>query len=308
MCVGTGKSNIKRYEALGEELRANPLYTPIVITDEMMGVDPKAVSLLRREARRSYLENLYFTDMALKLHTFRRGGPHPSVHHAWRIPAKPEEKQDDAADAAALARAAAAAPEVATRTMLRQWYERWMPYVGKGGHAVIRRMISELTGMEIEAINAKQKCVDERCVVWMADNDASPDTFFDLRAMNGPDGDKFESFWQAVMEVIEKDGVGAEERRTAISAEEEEAGEATTYASKIISIPVLIRDATAHLHAKEGHEKDPIPNEETVRLQFSPNRCPAHPLPPLDPHPAHPSTPHPGEGRRRSPRQSTPAG
>ena len=308
MCVGTGKSNIQRYEALGEELRANPLYTPIVITDEMMGVDPKAVSLLRREARRSYIENLYFTDMALKLHTFRRGGPHPNVHHAWRIPAKPEEKQDDAADAAALAQAAAAAPEVATRTMMRHWYERWMPYVGKGGHAVIRRMIRELTGMEIEVHDAEQRCVDERCVVWMADNDASPETFFDLRAMNGRDGDKFESFWQAVMEVLEQDGVGAEERRTAISAEEEEAGEATTYASKIISIPVLIRDATAHLHAKPGHEKDPIPSDDTVRLQFSPNRCAARSPPHQTPPPPSPLHTPPGEGRRRSPRQSTPAG
>ena len=77
-CACVGGLNNPRFEALGEALRAVEMYVPVVVTDKMMGIKRNKSSIIaRREMRRTYFEQLRFTDMAIKLHTYKRGGPYP---------------------------------------------------------------------------------------------------------------------------------------------------------------------------------------------------------------------------------------
>ena len=95
-------------------------------------------------------------------------------------------------------------------------------------------------------------------------SDCDPSLFFDLRALNGKDNDKFISFWDKMGEYLQLEvGESAHERRHAVDA--------ISYASKIVSVPVLIREVAKLLHATEGHEEDPIPGKDCVRHQFTPN-------------------------------------
>ena len=83
-CACVGGLNNPRFEALGEALHAVEMYIPVVVTDKMIGIKRNKSSIARREMRRTYFEQLRFTDMAIKLHTYKRGGPYPNLVHVRR--------------------------------------------------------------------------------------------------------------------------------------------------------------------------------------------------------------------------------
>ena len=116
--------------------------------------------------------------------------------------------------------------------------------------------------------NARERATNLRCLKYMLASDADAALYFDLRQLNGTDGDRFHAFWDTLGEHLRLDvGESAHERR--------HGDDAMVFASKIISIPVLIREVSKLLWAKQGHENDLIPSKQIVRIQFSPNH-PGH--------------------------------
>jgi hypothetical protein len=84
---------------LGEALHAVEMYIPVVVTDKMIGIKRNKSSIARREMRRTYFEQLRFTDMAIKLHTYKRGGPYPNLVHVWKTPPTADIPLDETANA-----------------------------------------------------------------------------------------------------------------------------------------------------------------------------------------------------------------
>ena len=114
---------------------------------------------------------------------------------------------------------------------------------------------------------APRQAVTERVRAWL-DSGGDPAEYWDLRELKESDGEKFVAFWEECAKYLELEvGTGAEERRTASDG-------SVSFASSVISVPILIREVAKRLHAQPGHEQDPIPSRSCVELQFHP-RCPA---------------------------------
>ena len=251
----------KRYATLLEELRAIPDYQPLLVLDTHMGITLQTST--PSNVRRSFFKDMSFEEFPVKLHIFVHGGPHPSNAYVWRIGLP----LDLARDSAAQAHAVTHAPAHSSRAMLRDFFDRFAS-VGNsriGLRAVYRHLLPD----QLSAHDAKQEEVDQRCLKFLtASDDLDPTFFFDQRALNGPEGTRFESFWAQLGEYLQLEvGESAHERRHGVDA--------IAYASKIISIPVTIREVAAALHTKPGHENDRVPKEDCVRHQFTPNH-PTH--------------------------------
>ena len=122
---------------------------------------------------------------------------------------------------------------------------------------------ASLTLQRTSANNDAQKRVDERCAAWLHANDGSPEEFYDLRAMNGPTGGNFAKFYEELGRYIEAEmAPGAEERRATGQGGLE--GQDVTFASKFISLPIVIREVSAALRATPGCELAPVPCLNTV--------------------------------------------
>ena len=146
--------------------------------------------------------------------------------------------------------------------MLHDYFDRYAT-IGMS-KPILRDMFRYLHPDQLGHQNAKQEAIDVRCANFLLASDADPTLYFDLRWMNGPDGDKFESFWDVMGEFLQLEvGESADERR--------HGSDAISFASKFVSVPSLIREVTKQLHAKEGHESDPIPKLDCVLTKFTPN-------------------------------------
>ena len=171
--------------------------------------------------------------------------------------------------AAAIGAAVLAAPQFGNREMVRNIADKFHHLNFKPSQ--LRALVDELCQFDTSANNDAQKRVDERCAAWLHANDGSPEEFYDLRAMNGPTGGNFAKFYEELGRYIEAEmAPGAEERRATGQGELE--GQGVTFASKFISLPIVIREVTAALHATPGCELAPVPCLNTVARQFSPNR------------------------------------
>jgi hypothetical protein len=246
----------ERYKALLDALLSADTYSPVRVLDSHMGITLKTST--PSNVRRSFYENMSF-HFPVKLYLYAQGGPYPSTAYVWRV----SEPLVLARDAAAYARAVSKAPTVASRAMIQEFFER---FTAIGAHkAALRDIYRFLAPHSIGDRNEAQRQLDERFVCYLLQNDeAHPQLFFDMRWLNGPDGDKFMAFWDELGVYLRLEvGESAHERRHAVDA--------ISYASKIVSIPSLIREVSKLLHEKPDHERDPIPGPDCVRLQFSPN-------------------------------------
>jgi hypothetical protein len=107
--------------------------------------------------------------------------------------------------------------------------------------------------------------VQERVKQWL-DSGCDVAEFWDLRELSygGRDGEEFAAFWDECSRYLALEvGTGAEERRAASDG-------SVSFASSVISVPILIREVTNRLHAKPGFEQAAIPSRSTVELQFYP--------------------------------------
>ena len=171
--------------------------------------------------------------------------------------------------AAAIGAAVLAAPQFGNREMMRNIANKFHHLDLKPSQ--MRALVDELCQFDTSAHDDAQKRVDERCAAWLYANDGLPEEFYDLRAMNGPKGGEFAQFYEVLGRYIEAEmAPGAEERRAA--GQEELEGQGVTFASKFMSLPIVMREVTAELHATPGCEDAPVPCLSTVARQFSPNR------------------------------------
>ena len=151
--------------------------------------------------------------------------------------------------------------------MMRDFFDRYSTAcsgLGSGKTNLLRSMFRYLHPGELTSRTASEAERDERCAAYLLASDADPTLYFDLRWMNGPNGDRFASFWDTMGEYLQLEvGESAEERR--------HGDHAMSYASKFVSVPSLIREVTLLLHAKDGHEDDKIPSLDCVLTKWSPN-------------------------------------
>ena len=248
----------EKYAQLLEELQSVDAYQPLRVLDSHMGLT--RLTRTPSSVRRSFFDGLSFEDFSVKRYIYAQGGPYPSTAYVWRI----SDPLDLVRDAAAIAMATKNAPSTATRAMLREFFDRFS--ILCTNEAALRALYRHLSPNGYGDHGANQKQIDERCLKFLSrSDDADPQLFYDMRHLNGRDGDKFAAFWEVMGEYLQLEvGDSAHERRHSVDA--------ISYASKIISVPSLIREVTALLHAKEGHENDPIPGETCVYLQYTPNR------------------------------------
>lgn len=257
---GVAKFKPHRYAILEAQLEKAELYETIRVTDEHMGI-----SLLTHNAsvvRRSFYQDICFPSFNVKLYVYLQGGPYPSTAFIWRTPIQP----DEAKEAAVISDIAKQAPITSSRAMVSDFYRRFtIAGMSKPALRAVHRHLCPTTTM---STNPEMQALDERYLKFVLERgDESPELFYDLRAMNGKDGqDNFEAFWDVMGAYLKLEvGESAEERRHSDNE--------VSYASKVISIPSLIREVTKILHAQEGHENDKIPCASLVRLQFNPT-CP----------------------------------
>ena len=247
----------EKYEVLLELLSAAHEYEPLLVLDEHIGITHETSDA--RNARRTFYKHMSFAEFPVKIHVFVHGGPHPSNAYVWRI----TNPLDLAKDSAAQALAVLNAPTHSSRAMTRDFFDRFAT-VGTskmGLRAVLRYLLPD----QVSSRTALEQERDNRFLKFcMASDDPDPTFFFDGRALNGAPGTRFESFWDEMAVYLQFDiGENAEGRR--------HGDDAVTYASKIISIPVLIREVARRLHSKPGHEADPVPGRDCVADQFTPN-------------------------------------
>ena len=305
-----------KYAVLRGRLSQLAAYELLVIDDGLMGVDSASSRAVKFHARGAFLSGLAIPEAAVYLHVYHSGGPRPHTLHVWKVPAEVAQRRE-ASQAATLAKVVEAAPRTATRQMMRDFYSKLA--MTELPPAVLRTMWDVLADGKCckRERDGRQEEIDNRVLQWMANEGvANEEVFWDMRALNGDDGVRFNAFWdelgacaaalqrclppprartprcaQAALctprrahtvrtpcrahaaspnafRFLELEvGAGAHERRTAAAAEQD-----VTYASKIISVPQMIRDVTERLHAKVGLATAPIPSEATVRAQFMPNR------------------------------------
>ena len=253
----------KKYDMLRLKLEKLDDYAVVVLDDNIMGVNPLSTSMVKRNTRRAYLKGLAIPEAALFVHIFLNGGPRPSTIHVWKEPFN-EAERSMGKRAAATAEAAAHAPTTASRQMMHDFFDQYA--ATKLPKAVLRSMWDGLSKGSRER-DARQEVIDNQVLQWMADEGVTDQaTFWDMRSLNGADGHKFDAFWDELGGYLQLEaGAGAHERRAAEA-------EFVQYASKVISIPQMIRDVTELLHAKPGFEDAPIPSESSVAVQFMPNR------------------------------------
>ena len=247
----------ERYEALLKVLESASDYEPVRVLDSHIGI----TSLTRTPSnvRRSFYEGMSFEKFPVMRYLYAQGGPYPTTAYVWRV----SEPLDLVRDAAAVAHASRNAPSFATRAMMHDYFDRFN-ILGTSAVA-LRALYRYLSPNDLGDRDLSTKQVDERLLQFLSRSEgADPQLFFDLRHLNGPEGDKFASFWDEMAEYLQLEvGESAHERRHSVDA--------ISYASKIVSVASLIREVSALLHAKPGHEEDKIPGPDCVRLQFTPN-------------------------------------
>ena len=249
------------YAPLLKALQSVDEYEPIRVLDSHMGIT--MLTRFANNIRRGLYKSMSFGEFSVHVYFYMQGGPYPTTAYIWRI----SEPLDGARHTAAIALASRNAPSCASRAMSREFFERFS--VLGNQEAAMRAMYRFLSPHDLRAQNVAQRIVDDRCLQYLSQSeDTDPMLFFDLRHLNGPKGDSFTPFWDTLGEFLQLEvGESAHERRHSVDA--------IAYASRIVSIPSVIREVTTLLHAKPGHDKDPIPGKDCVRLQFSPNH-PAH--------------------------------
>ena len=232
----------------------------MLLDDRIMGINPLSTETVKAKARMAFRSDLAIPEGDLYMHIFRAGGPRPHVLHVWKVPMERAEGRQ----VATVAAAAKAAPQLASRRTMSDFYARFA--ASKLSKAELRALFDEMSPSTRER-DTRQEEIDDRVLQWMVSEGVMEEAlFWDLRKLNGADGHKFDAFWEEMGAFLELEvGAGAHERRAAEAQD-------ITYASKIISIPQLVRSVTERLHAKEGFELAHIPDESTVRLQFLPNR------------------------------------
>ena len=249
--------NPEHYALLAALVQQAEEYEPVRVLDLHMSITRHTTS--PSVARRAFYDGMSFIDFDIKQYIFAQGGPYPSICFVWKI----SEPLDLTSDAAAVAFAASKAPTFATPCMMRNYFDNFtLLGTHKAGlRAILRFLHPEL---KLSGLKDHQCELDERLAKFLLASDADPQLYFDARFLNGPNGGRFDSFWDALGEYLQLEvGESAQERRHGVDA--------IAYASKIISIPSMIREVEKELHAKEGHEMDPIPKADCVRLQFTPN-------------------------------------
>ena len=218
-----------RYDALEAELSKVADYEVVTISDSLMGIS--ASTSTPSNVRRSYFQHIAFADFPVKLYVYRHGGPHPSTARIWRT----TDPLDSTRDAAALSAALATAKVHSSRAMLRDYFDKFS--ITGTSVAVMRALRHFLLPDETYEQRTEEKQVDERLMKYLlSSNETDPQLFYDLRQMNGRDGDKFDSFWEELGSYLQLDvGESAQSRRDVVGA-------AQSYASKVVSIPVLVRE------------------------------------------------------------------
>jgi len=253
---------------LAERLAQAEPYTPVVLDDTMMNIKlayDASTDIPRTEQRRNFMFELKTRGgpCEMKVLVIHLGGQMSDVRLAWRLP--PPMQRNETQEAAAVAAATKAAPEFSNRAIRRQFFARYSPTGVLPG--VLRSMHRFLTGDTTAADSAEQQAIDER-IEWWVQSGCDPAEYFDLRELNGNDGQKYTLFWEEAAKYLELEiGSGAEERRSASNG-------SICFASNVISIPILIREVATRLHAQEGHANEPIPSRGCVELQFHP-ACPS---------------------------------
>ena len=252
-----------KYATLRSRLAKLGDYELLVLDDNIMGVSASSTANVKKHVRRAFIDDLAIPEAAVYIHIFRSGGPRPSTIHVWKEPSD-EAKRSVGKQAAAVAQAVAHAPRTATRQMMHDFFNEYT--ATKLPVAVLRSLWDGISGSTRER-DARQEVIDDRVLQWMADEGVTDEeTFWDMRSLNGADGHRFDAFWDELGAYLELEmGAGAHERRAAEADD-------VMYASKVISIPQMIRDVAELLHAKEGFKDSPIPSESCVIVQFMPNR------------------------------------
>ena len=248
-----------RYTQLLALLQDAEAYTPIRVLDSHMGLNARLVRT-PKNIRRTFYKDMSFTEFPVMLYTFAQGGPYPSTAYVWRV----TEPLDLTLDGAAHAKAVAGAPSFSSRAMEKEFFSRFS--VLGTSKVALRAMYRHIAPETVTMHDAYQEALDMRLLGFLAQRETvSPAMFQDLRALNGPaEAEKFLPFWDELGAYLQLEvGESAEQRRHSPYA--------ISYASKVVSIPVLVREVAKRLHAKDGHTEDPIPHKEVVRLQFTPS-------------------------------------
>ena len=239
------------------ELDSDYLYKPIIVTDAMMNIDYRSTLAVRYHARKAYLLKLCL-EAPLGVYIYNGGGPYPRMIQVWAI-----QPPVSAAQQAAVTTLANQNLNIfATRQMKREFTHKFLP---AGMSPKLLRNVWQTLDCPFLPDRCENSEVDDRMLKWLSCNDVSVECFADHRVFNGADGHSFDLFWDEMNRYLKLEiGQGAHERRTASSSD-------ITFASRVISVPVLIQRVKEVLHTEPDSEDPLIPSLETVYLQFTAN-------------------------------------
>ena len=167
------------YSSLLESVRAADEYDIVHVTDMMMGIS--RLTKNTRNARRTFFKGVRCADFDIYLYVYNQGGPYPSTAYVWRLPTE----RDEGKQAAAVAKVISAAPAHAGRSVMRDYFNQFNSF--STGKAALRGIFRFLSPTELGSHSAEQRQVDDRCARYLMRSDDDPLSYFDNRALNGPD-------------------------------------------------------------------------------------------------------------------------
>lgn len=146
-------------------------------------------------------------------------------------------------------------PKYSSRAIRRDFINKYSQYV-KAPKSLLRHMFADLSGCELQAQTQEQYEINERVTEILLGSD-DPELLLDYRKLNGKEIDrKFQLFFEEVGKYFDEQLLQVHERRHGKEL----------YMPLAISIEDLKSEVI-----KRIPPDTPVPNSETIRLQFTPN-------------------------------------
>lgn len=203
--------------------------------------------------RRNYIKSLTLS-VPTMLYRVAYGGSVGTLNFIWRTPAEDTLNRTQS-NSQVVGQITTMLPKYSTRAMRKDFINRYVKFV-KAPKSVLRNMFFEISGCEPTSESKEQALIDERCSEILLNSDDS-ELILDYRSLNGKEGDtKFEVFYSEMAKYFEEQNLQVQERR---------------HGNELyLPLAISIEDLQSQIK-KRIPPNTPVPNVETIRLQFQPN-------------------------------------
>jgi len=270
----------RRLDILEDIIDTSEFFTPIHITDDIIGVTP-GDRRTRTLTRKKFMQGIGSRQSATAVYKYQTPGRATNWIVAFKIPHRL--KAEDPRFVSAVATATGRAPEYLSRRQSHDAITRIRAAISTSSTKLAKSLLDVVLPDNISQNHSSSTQTDYERIAELSDlincgdyvhDDEDVLLCVDSRVVNkrgNTDSSKFDSFWITMERVIDMDGAGAHVRLHARGGDLESTIN-VTYAPGINSIPQLIA-ATVECLKKEGKKEGNdynVPHRTWVSLQLSP--------------------------------------